>query len=52
MLVSNGKVYQIANQAFAALPTYAAETVKLTGTLAGDTITVSNVAPVEKAAGK
>ena len=52
VLVSNGKVYQIANQAYAALATFAAETVKLTGTLAGDTITVSSIAALEKAPGK
>src|SRR5580692_8120984 len=45
VLVSGGKVYQLSNQTYAALATYAAENVKLTGKLAGDTITVSNIAP-------
>jgi len=45
VLVSGDKVYQISNQAYAGLATYAAEKVKLTGTLAGDTLTVSNIAP-------
>jgi hypothetical protein len=49
VLVSNGKVYQISNQTYAALASYAAENVKLTGRLAGDTITVSNIAPLEQA---
>src|SRR5882672_6707098 len=48
VFVSKGKVYQISNQTYAALPTYAAEQVKLTGRLAADTITVSNIAPIEK----
>lgn len=45
VLVSAGKVYQISNQTYGALATYAAENVKLTGKLAGDTIMVSNIAP-------
>jgi hypothetical protein len=49
VLVSNGKVYQIANQAYPALATYAAETVKMTGQLTGDTLTVSHIAPVDTA---
>lgn len=48
VLVSGGRVYQISNQTYAALATYAAETVKLTGRLAGNTITVSTISPVEK----
>jgi hypothetical protein len=49
VFVSNGKVYQISNQTYAGLATRAAENVKLTGRLAGDTITVSDIAPIEKA---
>jgi hypothetical protein len=52
VFVARGKVYQIANQTFAALATYAAENVTLTGRLAGDTLTVSNIAPVEKTPAK
>ena len=48
VLVSQNKVYQIANQSFAALATYAAENVQMTGQLSGDTITVSRVVPVER----
>jgi hypothetical protein len=52
VLVSNGKIYQIANQDYAGLAGYAAETVKLTGSLAGDTIKVSQIAATAKRAGK
>jgi hypothetical protein len=47
VLVSGGKVYQISNQTYRALATYASENVTLTGKLAGDTITVSNIAPLK-----
>jgi hypothetical protein len=43
VLVSGGKIYQISNQTYGGLATFAAENVKLTGTLAGDTITVSGI---------
>ena len=43
VLVSNGKVYQIANQDYAGLAVYAAETVKLSGSVAGNTIKVSQI---------
>lgn len=43
VLVADGKVYQISNQAFAGLRVHAAHDVKLTGTLAGDTITVTKI---------
>jgi hypothetical protein len=43
VLVSNGKTYQIANQDYAGLAVYAAETVKLTGSVAGNTIKVSQI---------
>ena len=48
VFVWGGRVYQISNQTFAALTTYAAETVKLTGSLDGDTITVSNIAGLRR----
>lgn len=45
VFVSEGKVFNIANQDFADLTTQAGHTVKLTGDLAGDgqTITVSKI---------
>jgi hypothetical protein len=52
VFVADGRVYQISNQTLGALATYAAETVKLTGRLAGNTITVSTISPVEKPAAK
>jgi len=45
VFVMDRKVYKIANQKFAALQTHAGETVKLTGNLQGDIITVSKIAP-------
>jgi hypothetical protein len=51
VLVSNGKIYQIANQDYAGLAVYAAETVKVTGSLAGDTIKVSQIAATAKNTG-
>jgi hypothetical protein len=44
VLVSNGRVYNISNQKLAALKQYAGATVAVTGTMKGDTITVSKVA--------
>ena len=44
VLVTGGKVYQIANQDYAGLPRFAAETVTLTGSVTGSTITVSQMA--------
>src|ERR1700682_1014255 len=41
VFVSGGKVYNVANQDFAALQVRAGHTVKLTGDMSGDTITVS-----------
>jgi hypothetical protein len=52
VLVANGKVYQISNQTYAALATYAAENVKLTGKLASDVITVSRITPLEQTPAK
>lgn len=44
VFVSDGKVYDISNQKLGALKTHAGETVELTGTMKGDTITVSKIA--------
>src|SRR5438105_1555931 len=44
VFVSDGKVYNISNQKLAALKTNAGETVEVTGTMKGDTVTVSKVA--------
>ncbi len=44
VFVSGGKVYNVGNQDFAALPDHAGHTVKLTGEMSGDTITVSKIA--------
>jgi hypothetical protein len=44
VFVSGGKVYSVANQDFADLPKQAGHTVRLTGEVNGDTITVSKVA--------
>ena len=48
VFVSGGKTYRIANQDHTDLATFAAQTVTLTGTLAGDVITVSRVAAARK----
>ena len=45
VLVANGKTYRIENQDRASLATFAAQTVKMTGTLAGDVFKVSKVTP-------
>ena len=44
VFVSDGKVYNISNQKLAALKTNAGETVEVTGTMKGDTVTVSKIA--------
>ena len=44
VFVSNGKVYAIANQNFAALAQHEGETVSLRGTVEGDAVTVSKIA--------
>ena len=44
VFVSDGKVYNISNQKLTALKTHAGETVELTGTMKGDTVTVSKIA--------
>ena len=43
VFVSDGKVYNIANQDLALLQTHAGHTVQLTGDMKGDTIMVSNI---------
>jgi len=44
VFVSGGKVYNVGNQDFAALEEHAGHTVKLTGEMSGDTVTVSKIA--------
>ena len=44
VFVSDGKVYNISNQKLGALKTHAGETVAVTGTMNGDTVTVSKIA--------
>src|SRR5450432_2767353 len=49
VFVSGGKVYNVANQDFAALQQHAGHTVEFTGETTGDAITVSKIAmPVKK----
>ena len=48
VFVSEGKVYQIANQDLAALQKDAGESVQLTGNVNGDSITVSKIAMATK----
>ena len=43
VFVTGGKVYSIANQDLADLQTHAGHTVRLTGEMKGDTITVSKI---------
>jgi len=43
VLISSGKKYQIANQTYADLAKYAGRTVKLTGEIKDDSITVSKI---------
>jgi hypothetical protein len=43
VFVSGDKVYTIANQDFAGLKTHAGHTVKLTGEMKGDSVTVSKI---------
>ena len=43
VFVSSGKVYNIANQDLAALQVHAGHTVRLTGDMQGDTITVAKI---------
>lgn len=46
VVVVGDKVYQVSNQEFADLRVHAAHNVKVTGTLKGDTITVSKIVMV------
>lgn len=49
VFVNGGKVYNVANQDFAALQEHAGHTVEFTGEMTGDTITVSKIAmPAKK----
>lgn len=43
VFVTDGKVYAIENQDLTLLPMHAGHTVRLTGEMKGDTITVSNI---------
>ena len=43
VFVADGKVYNVANQDFAALKQFAGDTVSLTGDVKGDTVTVSKL---------
>ena len=43
VLVSGGKVYEIANQDFSGLSEHAGHTVKVTGAVAGNAVTVSSI---------
>jgi hypothetical protein len=50
VFISNGKTYNIANQDFSDLQVHAGHTVRLTGSLEDDTITVSKIVmPATKA---
>jgi hypothetical protein len=48
--VSDGKVYQLANQHSKTIASHAGEEVKLTGELKGDTITAKKMVAVVKSA--
>ena len=49
VFVTGGKVYNVGNQDFGDLQAHAGHTVKLTGEMSGDTITVSKIAmPAKK----
>jgi hypothetical protein len=48
VFVKGGKVYNIGNQDFGDLEANAGESVKLTGEMKGDTITVSKIEPAGK----
>ncbi len=47
LFVTGDKVYKIANQDLAALQTNAGLTVKISGELKGDTLTLSSVTPAK-----
>ena len=48
VLVSRGKVYQIANQDYAGLAGRGGQMAKVNGTLSGDTITITSIAESSK----
>ena len=48
VFVQNGKVLQIANQDFKDLPTFAGDTVRLSGDVKGDTVTVTKIGAAKK----
>ena len=47
VLVADGKVFKIANPKVKGLEEHAGETVKLTGTVKGDAITVASIEPAK-----
>ena len=47
VLISEGRVYQIRNQDFPTLKTFAAKRVKVSGTLRGEAITIASLAPAD-----
>jgi len=47
VLVSEGKVYEIANQTFADVRTHAGDKVTITGDISGNAITVSKIEPAK-----
>ena len=49
VFVTKGKVYPISNQGYSGLEEHAGHTVKLTGELSGDSITVSKIVMPAKA---
>jgi hypothetical protein len=48
VFVRNGTVYKIDNQDYAGLQEHAGETVRLTGEMKGDTVTVSDIKGVDQ----
>ncbi len=52
VFVSDGRIYKIANQDYAGLADHAARAVKLTGSLAGDSIKVSHIVMTDKRKGR
>ena len=48
VLLVDGKIYQIANQTLADVEKFAGQTVKMTGEVKGDAITVTSVEPAKR----
>jgi hypothetical protein len=48
VLLADGKIYQIANQTLADIEKLAGQTVKMTGDVKGDAITVTSVEPAKR----